>query len=225
MLMALIGGLPAVLLSIGLLWSGSYTPKVQRTLTLLVISFWLGSAYALRGRVVWPIQTLSNLLLALREGDYSIRARGAGRGDALGEVLLEANTLGKILREQRLGALEATALLQKVMAEIDVAVFAFDSDARLRLVNRAGERLLDQPAAQLLGRSAVELGLGECLNGEALRTAEMSFPGPDDYFGARRGPQPIHGRICSLGAPAGRRGARTGHHSMPPTRRWKPEAG
>ncbi len=184
--MALIGGLPAVLLSMSLLWSGSYTPKVQWTLTVLIISFWLGSAYALRGRVIWPLQTLSNLLLALREGDYSIRARGAGRGDALGEVLLEVNTLGKILREQRLGALEATTLLQKVMAEIDVAVFAFDSDARLRLVNRAGERLLDQPAAQLLGRSAVELGLGECLNGEAPRTAEMSFPGAAGRWGIRR---------------------------------------
>jgi nitrogen fixation/metabolism regulation signal transduction histidine kinase len=31
------------------------------------------------------------------------------------------------------------------MEEIDVAVFAFDAEERLQLVNRAGERLLGQP--------------------------------------------------------------------------------
>jgi two-component system nitrogen regulation sensor histidine kinase NtrY len=40
------------------------------------------------------------------------------------------NALRETLRAQRLGALEATALLRRVMAEIDVAVFAFDEDGR-----------------------------------------------------------------------------------------------
>ena len=50
---------------------------------------WLIAALVLRERVVRPLQTLSNLLAALREGDYSIRARGAERDDALGLALLE----------------------------------------------------------------------------------------------------------------------------------------
>src|ERR671938_254203 len=104
------------------------------------------------------------LLAALREGDFSLRARAADADDALGLALLEANTLGETLREQRLGALEATALLRTVMAEIDVAVFAFDADARLRLVNRAGESLLAQPAERLIGRTAADLNLADCLN-------------------------------------------------------------
>ncbi len=54
--------------------------------------------------------------------------------------MTEVNALAGTLREQRLGALEATALLRKVMEEIDVAVFTFDEQERLRLVNRAGER-------------------------------------------------------------------------------------
>ena len=85
-----------------------------------------------------------------------------GEDDALGEVLLEINSLGETLRVQRLGAFEATALLRTIMAEIDVAVFTFDPDQRLRLVNSAGERLLGQPMDKLLGRRARELGLADC---------------------------------------------------------------
>src|SRR5690606_18854431 len=99
-----------------------------------------------RMRVIRPLQTISNLLSALREGDFSIRARGARRDDPLGDAMAEINSLGVILQEQRLGALEATALLRTVMEEIDVAIFAFDSDRILRLVNRAGQELLATPA-------------------------------------------------------------------------------
>ena len=116
----------------------------------------------MRERVVFPLQTLSNLLAALREGDFSVRGRSARPDDALGEVMREVNTLGGTLREQRLGAMEATTLLRTVMREIDVAIFAFDENQRLRLVNRAGERLLAappsacsvRPPANCTGRSA-----------------------------------------------------------------------
>ena len=82
-----------------------------------------------RHRVVLPLQTLSNLLAALREGDFSIRARGASGDDPLGDVMLEVNVLAATLHDQRLGALEASALLRTVMVEIDVAVFTFDGGA------------------------------------------------------------------------------------------------
>lgn len=172
--MALGAGLPGVIISLAMLWTGDYTTKVQLTFTLFIIVIWLGYSFALRERVVRPLQTISNLLAALREGDYSIRARGANLEDALGDVMLEVNALGETLREQRLGALEATALLRAVMAKIDVAVFTFDMDERLRLVNDAGERLMGQPAERLLGRSAMELGLEECLRGEPTRTLQIT---------------------------------------------------
>ena len=175
--LAMASGLPAVAVSLLLLWLGDYTPKVQWTLSVLIVGFWIGFAAAVRERVVYPLQTLSNLLAALREGDFSIRARGASYQDPLGEAMMEVNSLGEILREQRLGALEANALLRTVMGEIDVAVFAFDSDERLRLVNRAGERLLGQPLERLIGRKAGELGLSDCLEGAPTRIVQMSFPG------------------------------------------------
>src|SRR5262249_45925445 len=154
LVMSLLAALPAVFISLFFLWTGDYTPKVQWTLSLLIIGFWLGCSFALRERVVFPLQTLSNLLAALREGDFSIRARGATYEDALGEALMEVNSLSQILRDRRLEAIDATALLKTVMAEIEVAVFAFDDEQCLRLVNRAGERLLAQPAERLLKYSA-----------------------------------------------------------------------
>ena len=187
LLLALAAGFPGVLVSLLVLWYGDFTPKVQWTLTALVVGAWWGFATATQGLVVRPLQTLSNLLAALREGDYSIRARGARRDDALGEAILEVNELGATLREQRLGALEATALLRTVMAEIDVAIFTVDDERRLRLVNRAGERLLAQPPERLLGRLADELGLGECLTGETPRTAQLMFPGGIGRWGMARG--------------------------------------
>jgi two-component system nitrogen regulation sensor histidine kinase NtrY len=193
MFRVLASGLPGVLLSVGLLWFGGYTPKVQWTFTALILTVWIGFALAVRERVERPLQTISNLLAALREGDYSIRARGARGGDALGEVMYEVNELGGTLREQRLGALEATALLRTVMAEIDVAVFAFDGEQRLRLVNRAGERLLAQPVERLLGHRAGDLGLAECLEGDAARILRKAFPGSDGRWGMRRGIFREHG--------------------------------
>jgi two-component system nitrogen regulation sensor histidine kinase NtrY len=188
--LAFLGGFPATLVALVLLWGGDYSPKVDWTLTIIIVGFWLGFATALRERVVMPLQTLSNLLSALREEDYSLRARWASHDDAMGEVFMEANALSETMREQRLGAEEATALLRKVMAEIDVAIFAFDGQQRLRLINRAGEQLINQPPEGLLGRDAADLGLTECLEGEPMRTLERAFPGKPSNttrWGLRRG--------------------------------------
>jgi nitrogen fixation/metabolism regulation signal transduction histidine kinase len=166
---------------------GDYESRTRWTFVVLIAVAWIGFAYAVRHKVRFPLQTLSNLLSAIREGDFSMRARGARHDDALGEVIAEVNTLGETLRTQRLGAQEASALLRSVMSEIEVAVFTFDGDQRLRLVNRAGERLLARAAEQLLGRTAAELGLADCLQGEATRTMEITLPGGLGRWGMRRG--------------------------------------
>lgn len=186
LLLTLGAGAPGALIGLILLWTGDFTPKVEWTLTVFVICFWLGFSFALRERVVRPLQTLSNLLAALLEGDYSIRSRGATADDALGLAMQEINALARTLREQRLGALEATALLRTVMEEIEVAVFAFDETRKLRLVNRAGERLLGQPAERVTGLTAEAIGLGEYLSGDALRTIDATFPGARGRWEIRR---------------------------------------
>src|SRR5262249_16413826 len=126
-------------------------------------------------------------LAALREGDFSMRARGAATEDALGLALLEVNLLSDTLRTQRLGAVEATALLGRVMSEIEVAIFAFDDHGILRLVNRGGESLLGKSAADLRGRSAANLGLADALLGPSPRVLDLAFGGRVSRWEVRRG--------------------------------------
>jgi two-component system, NtrC family, nitrogen regulation sensor histidine kinase NtrY len=184
-LLALAAGVPGVIVCLVLLWISSYSWLVRSSLALLVIGLWLVLALMLRDRIVRPLQTVSNLLAALREDDFSIRARGAAPNDALGHVMLEVNTLAETLRAQRLGAQEATALLRAVMAEIDVAIFAFDNHQQLVLANRYGERLLGRETAELVGRSAEALGLHEALR-PASAIQDLSFPGGTGRWEIRR---------------------------------------
>ncbi|HJU75331.1 MAG TPA: ATP-binding protein, partial [Gemmatimonadaceae bacterium] len=176
-LLAIGAGFPGVVAAFWLLIAGGYSPKTIWTLGILIAGVWLALAYMLRERIVRPLQTISNMLAALREGDFSLRGRRAGLEDALGLAMLETNLLGETLKAQRLGALEATALLRTVMAEIDVAIFAFDDSGALALVNRAGERLLDQPRERLIGKPASAVGLGELIGAAAGRVHDHAFPG------------------------------------------------
>ncbi len=184
--LTLVAGLPAVVLSIVLLVRGDYPPKVTWTFGTLVVGCWLIMSFVVRERVIRPLQTLSNMLAALREGDFSLRARSSLSDDALALAFLEVNTLGTTLQTQRLGAMEATALLRTVMAEIDAAIFAFDADNQLRLVNRAGERLLGSPFERLLGRTAHALGLEGFLSGDSPRVHDLVFPGRSGRWEVRR---------------------------------------
>jgi PAS domain S-box-containing protein len=184
-LLTLATGVPALALAAGLLWYESYSPLVRIMALTLVTGAWLGVAMLVRERVARPLQTIANLLAALREGDFSVRGRETPGSDPLSHVMFELNTLAETLRVQRLGAQEATALLRSVMAEINVAIFAFDGGRRLVLVNRAGARLLGRDASELMGLGADELGLQRAL-GESATIQELSFPGGTGRWETRR---------------------------------------
>jgi PAS domain S-box-containing protein len=191
LLLALASALPAAAVALVLLWHGQYAPRIQWSLTAAILAVWLGCAMSVRRHVVLPLQTLANLLAALRERDFSIRARALSTrempsDDPLDAVMLEVNELATTLHDQRLGAIEAGALLRTVMKEIDVAVFTFDGASVLRLVNRAGERLLGLDASQILGRSASELSLATCLDGVTPRIEDVTFPGASGRWEVRR---------------------------------------
>ena len=178
LLLAIIAGLPAGLAVLYLTWGQSYTFEVRWTLTTVVLVVWLGAAAVAFQMVQRVLYLQANLLGALREGDYSIRGTGAKAGSAVDLVMTEINALGDTLQRQRTEAVESTALLTSVMGAIDVAVFAFDMDERLVLVNPAAERLIGQPAARLLGREAADLRLHACLEGDTPRLLDRPF-GPE----------------------------------------------
>lgn len=185
LLLALAAAAPPLAATLLLLWWGDYSAKVRWTVALILGTTTAVALTALRTHIVSPLQTLANLIAALREDDFSIRGRGQAAGDPLGDVLTEVNALAETLHEQRLGAVEATALLRTVMEQIDVAVFAFDPDRRLQLVNRTGERLLGRAAEQLLGHTAEALHLEGWLD-EATGVVTLDLPGGTGRWDVRR---------------------------------------
>jgi len=185
-LLALAAGLPSIVFAAYVLWTGGYPPKVLWTLGLLLGGSWLGFSAAVRDRVASPLRTIANLLEAMREGDYSIRARGGTGDDALSDVMQQVNAMGATLRAQRLGAMEATTLLRKVMEEIDVAIFAFDEFQKLKLLNRFAERLIALPAERAIDLPAAQLDLATFLSGETSHTVQRAFPGGFGRWGVAR---------------------------------------
>ena len=157
-LFAILAAMPGVAFGTILIWTHDWSRDVKISFTVLEFFLWLVLTIALLDQIVRPLQTLTNVVGALREEDYSFRARGAAPNDAMGELALEINALADILTEQRIQTIEATALLRRVVEEIDAPLFTFDPDHVLRLMNAAGERLLQQPAARLLGKTATRTG-------------------------------------------------------------------
>jgi two-component system nitrogen regulation sensor histidine kinase NtrY len=190
--------LPAAIVAIVLLWTTPLGTRLRWSLVaLIVVGAWVMLA-GLRETVMRPLQTLGNLTGALREEDFSFRARTDQSEDPLNVAFVELNALADTLREQRLGALEASALLRKVLEEIDVAVLAFDAEGRLRLGNRAGERLLGMPSERLVGRGASELGLAEALTGGTPRVVDLSLPAASGRYEVRHGTVRQGGRPLDL---------------------------
>jgi two-component system, NtrC family, nitrogen regulation sensor histidine kinase NtrY len=177
LLLGLLAGLPASVLVLYGVWAEPYTFEVRWTITTVIVCVWLGAAAAARQMVTRVLFVAANLLGALREGDYSIRGVGARAGSAADLVMHEINALGQTLQRQRTEAVESTALLSSVMQAIDVAMFAFDTEERLVLVNPAAERLLGRASPKLLGRRAAELRLDPYLSGPVPRLVDRTFAG------------------------------------------------
>ena len=185
-LFAILAALPGIAFGTTLIWTHAWTRDVKITLTVLEFFLWLVLTLALLDQIVRPLQTLTNVVGALREEDYSFRARGAVANDALGELALEINALADILTEQRIQTIEATALLRRVVDEIDAPLFTFDPDHILRLVNAAGERLLQQPSARLLGKTADELELNACFEARNETLVALPYSTPNARWMVRQ---------------------------------------
>jgi nitrogen fixation/metabolism regulation signal transduction histidine kinase len=155
--------LPALIFAGVFLYQGllSFAPAILLIACLLL--YLLLVAAALIEGMVRPLQTLSNVVASLREGDYSFRARGAGSEDALGELATEINALADLLQKQRVRSLEATALLARILEVMHTPLFAFDRHDRLQLASNSGAQLLGRPLARCYNQSARELGLQDLL--------------------------------------------------------------
>lgn len=177
---------PGLLVTGLLVWFLPWSTEAKLTLLGAELLACLLIGAALHEHIIRPLQTLANVVGALREEDYSFRARNAIPNDALGELSLELNALADMLSRHRTRAVEAVALLQRVVEEVDIPIFAFDPSTTLRLVNPAGEKLLHRTSAQLLGSPASQLGLENCLSCENETLISLSFASGARWFVRRR---------------------------------------
>jgi two-component system nitrogen regulation sensor histidine kinase NtrY len=155
------------------------TAAILSVLTIAALAMMLAIA-AFMDQVVRPLQTLANVVAALREEDYSFRARGARQNDPFGDLAIEINALADMHQAQRLGALEAAALFRRVIAELDAPVLAFDQREAMRLVNPAAERVFQLNSVRDLGRTAAQLKLEMLLQqpDEGILQLEGQLDGP-----------------------------------------------
>jgi nitrogen fixation/metabolism regulation signal transduction histidine kinase len=175
---------PGMITALLLIFHQNWTNEAKWSLTAGLIITWLILEAILHDQVIRPLQTLTNVISSLREDDYSFRARGAVPNDALGDLAIEINALADSLADQKTHAVEATELLKRVVEEIDTPLFTFDPNGRLRLVNSAGTRLLQQSKDELLGRTAAEIGLAPFLQSD--QEAPISALNPNARWLVRR---------------------------------------
>ena len=184
--LALSSGLAGVLMALALLWTGSFQLSTKLSLTILMLACWIGFAMTVKNKVAFPLRTILNLVGALREGDYSMRLRTACQDDAMGELAWEVNRLVQFLQGQRFNVVESTALLRKILAEVDVALFGFDSSGVLEWANDSGRRLLKLNDEKMIGCHAEKLGIDLCLRGVTPRIIDLSLPGAVGRWELRR---------------------------------------
>jgi nitrogen fixation/metabolism regulation signal transduction histidine kinase len=166
--------LPTALCAAILAWLQSSSALVAASTAILLLTFWgIAAAYFFE-QLIRPLQTLANVVAALREDDFSFRARGARRGDALGDLALEINALAGTLQSQRVSARDALTLVERVLNSMQSPVLAFDATGHLRLLNPAAELAFRLNRQRSLGLPLADLDLTPLLHAEdeSLYTAD-----------------------------------------------------
>lgn len=185
---------PFVLVDIWLLLSVELPEHVFWTLVmaLFIAVAWL--LFYLQRRVIFTLKNITNALMSLKESDYSVRLNMEEQGDAIEAVSGTVNELRDLLHSERTGAAETSALLTKVAQKVDAALFAFNADNMLCMLNQSAEALYLKPRNELLGQTAEQLGLGDCLSLEDGEVIEL------DHRGKRHAWMVRHTSYRELGA-------------------------
>lgn len=151
---SLVASIPLLLL---LLWVMVYA-RVSIWLTLLTAL--LGSLtivysyYSIHQKLVYQFRSISNLLGAMIQGDYTLRARSDQGSGALEELVVAINGLANRLSQQRWESVESQLLVRTIIDHIDVAIIALSERNEIRFINPAAKKLLgldqNQSEMQLL---------------------------------------------------------------------------
>ena len=178
---------PSYVLAVAWIWSQGW-PKPLTWLTavgLLVVAILV--VIRLRRRIEFSVRSAASIIASMRHEEFAVRIQQFQRHGAFGELLTEINMLGERLQRQRHGSVESTALLSKVLEEIDIAVLGFDEHEQLQLWNRRAAAILDRRTGELSSMTASELGLSDWLSGESPRIVDVENDGRVSRWELRRG--------------------------------------
>jgi nitrogen fixation/metabolism regulation signal transduction histidine kinase len=176
----LLAGLPGSLLSLCLLWTNHYSLDHKLEATVLLLILWFGISIATRNAVVRTLQVLSNVVAALKDDDFSLRASNETPGDAFGDLAIEINDLSRALEQERFRSMDSQNLLHQVMSEVGSVILAFSPDGRVHLLNQAAATLFNIPETEILGRTAQELGITNLFLGPANETISWPVSGAEE---------------------------------------------
>jgi nitrogen fixation/metabolism regulation signal transduction histidine kinase len=152
-------------------------------------------AWRLKRRLLAPVQSLANILEAIRYEDYGLRVR-RDRGGVMSELAQEINLLAMDLRNRAREEQESRALLEKVMQEIDLPLFTFDVESRLVIANPAAEQLVG--SRLLSGSTAASIGVEALLEDVGQEPVSLSLPGGAGRYVVRHRPFRMDGRPHTL---------------------------
>jgi nitrogen fixation/metabolism regulation signal transduction histidine kinase len=174
--LALVSAIPSYLCALIFLWNVDYSNYAKTLLTTLLSLNVFGFAWLINKQLKFQFQTLSNLVEAVRGGDFTLRGKQRDLDDPLAELTGQINLLSSSLSEQRIASQEAYRLLDKTIAHINVAIFAFDANNKIKLANPAAGRLFSCDFLKLFGQSADILGLSHFFTDEQTQLLEHTFP-------------------------------------------------
>jgi len=134
---------------------------LERRLWLLAVEVVLAASIfwgiKLTNSLLRPLELIQTGTQLMKERDFSSRFPEVGQPEVDGLVQVY-NQMADHLREERVRGQEQHYFLDKILQASPSGIVTFDFDDRIALVNPAAERLLQMPAAHLVGKMLTELG-------------------------------------------------------------------
>lgn len=184
-LLVLSSAIPATLFLIWPSGDDIWAGMAKGAIAFAFLAWILVIAGAVRGELLRHTRTLSNLVEAIRRQDHSLKGAGARESGELGELYRQINGLTHDLKLSRQTEQELLGVLEKVVGQINVAIFVFDSQDRIRLANEPAGALLKSSASELAGVKLADTVLAQLPVAPEPKLVDFRFPGGEGRWQIR----------------------------------------
>lgn len=178
----LLVAVPTAILLVWFWWSSAEPLATKWVISGLACLWVLMMAERVRQHFTYHLRTLSTLVEAIRQEDYSLRSSRYREPGALGELYRQVNALADCLQRSEQQEQELRGLLGKVIAQIQVAILAIDSEQIIQLVNPRAALLASLPAADLIDRVITDTPFATLAYTPEPTLIEHEFPGASGHW-------------------------------------------